>query len=95
MARARHVPESRGSCREALCRGCRLPLIDGLGSLPPLTHLTEEERIRHDAAEVAYRLPIPTVASSKAVLRSSGSPMPSEVQSRRSPAKGSGRSRPP
>lgn len=37
------------------CRGCGLPVIDGLGSWPPLMHLSDPERIDHDAAEAKYK----------------------------------------
>lgn len=37
------------------CRGCGLPVIDGLGSCPPMMHLSEKERIEYDAAEAAYK----------------------------------------
>lgn len=46
-----------------LCRGCGLPVIDNLGSWPPLMHLTDEERIEHDAAEAAYRAAHPDCES--------------------------------
>jgi len=36
------------------CRGCGLPVIDGLGSWLPLMHLSEKERVDHDAAEARY-----------------------------------------
>ncbi|MDH6180770.1 hypothetical protein M2152_000952 [Microbacteriaceae bacterium SG_E_30_P1] len=38
-----------------LCRGCGLEVIDGLGSWPPLMHLSPEQRIEHDAAETRYK----------------------------------------
>lgn len=37
------------------CRGCGLPVIDGLGSWPPLMHLSDQERLDHDAAEARYK----------------------------------------
>jgi len=37
------------------CRACRLPVIDGLGSWPPLVHLTEQERVDHDVAEAKFK----------------------------------------
>ena len=37
------------------CRACGLPVIDGLGSWPPPMHVTEQERIEHDAAEAAFK----------------------------------------
>jgi hypothetical protein len=37
------------------CRGCGLPVIDNLGSWPPLMHLTEDQRLDHDAAEARFR----------------------------------------
>ena len=38
-----------------VCRGCGLPVIDGLGSWPPLMHLSDQERLDHDAAEARYK----------------------------------------
>ncbi|MGV1033775.1 MAG: hypothetical protein ACOYBP_00935 [Microbacteriaceae bacterium] len=38
-----------------VCRGCGLPVFDGLGSWPPLMHLSDQERIDHDAAEASYK----------------------------------------
>lgn len=37
------------------CRGCGLPVIDGLGSFPPLMHLTPKHRLDYDAAEAQYQ----------------------------------------
>ena len=37
------------------CRGCGLPIIDGLGQRPPLLKMTDEERAEHDAADAAFR----------------------------------------
>lgn len=37
------------------CRGCGLPVIDDLGSFPPLIHLTPEQRLEYDAAEAQYQ----------------------------------------
>jgi len=37
------------------CRGCGLPVIDNLGSWPALMHLTEGQRLDHDAAEARFR----------------------------------------
>lgn len=37
------------------CRGCGLPVFDGLGSFPPLMHLSPDERTEYDAAEVKYK----------------------------------------
>ena len=37
------------------CRGCGPPVIDNLGSWPPLMHLSPEERIEHDAAEAQFK----------------------------------------
>lgn len=37
------------------CRACGLPVIDGLGSWPLLMHLTEQERVEHDAAEATFK----------------------------------------
>lgn len=39
----------------AACRGCGLPVIDGLGSFPPLMRLSAEERVEYDAAETRYK----------------------------------------
>ena len=36
------------------CRGCGLPIIDGLGDRPPLLKLTEAERAEFDAADADY-----------------------------------------
>jgi hypothetical protein len=36
------------------CRGCGLPIIDGLGDRPPLLKLTEAERAEFDAADAYY-----------------------------------------
>lgn len=37
------------------CRACGLPVIDRLGSRPPLMHLTDEERVEYDAAEARFK----------------------------------------
>lgn len=37
------------------CRGCGLPVIDGLGSFAPLMHLSAEERVEYNAAEARYK----------------------------------------
>lgn len=37
------------------CRGCGLPVIDNLGSWPPLMHLTDDQRRDHDASEARFR----------------------------------------
>jgi hypothetical protein len=37
------------------CRGCGLPVIDNLGSWPPLMHLSPDERVEHDRAEALFR----------------------------------------
>lgn len=37
------------------CRACGLPVIDGLGSWPPLMHLTEHERADHDVTEAKFK----------------------------------------
>ncbi len=37
------------------CGACGLPVIDGLGSWPPLMHLTEQERVDHDADEAMFK----------------------------------------
>lgn len=37
------------------CRGCGLPVIDGLGSFPPLMQLSPEEQIEYDVAEDCYK----------------------------------------
>ncbi len=37
------------------CRGCGLLVIDGLGSWPPLMHLSDLERIDYDVAEAKYK----------------------------------------
>jgi hypothetical protein len=36
------------------CRGCGLPIIDGLGDRPPLLKLTEAERAEFDTADADY-----------------------------------------
>lgn len=38
-----------------LCRGCELPIMDGLGSWPPLMQLSDEERLQYDAAEAWFK----------------------------------------
>jgi hypothetical protein len=37
------------------CRGCGLPVLDQLGSWPPLLNLTDAERAEHEAADSEYR----------------------------------------
>ena len=37
------------------CRGCGLPIIDGLGDEPAATKMTHEERGAHDAAEADFK----------------------------------------
>lgn len=37
------------------CRACGLPVIDGLGSWPPLMQLTEQERVEYDAAGATFK----------------------------------------
>ena len=37
------------------CRGCGLPILDGLGNWPPLMHLTDERRLEHEVAEAAFK----------------------------------------
>ncbi len=36
------------------CRGCGLPVIDGLGSWPGTSYMSEEERIDYDTAEARF-----------------------------------------
>jgi hypothetical protein len=38
------------------CRGCGLPVTDGLESFPPHMYLAPEERVEHDAAEARCEL---------------------------------------
>lgn len=47
----------------ALCRGCGLPVVDNLGSWPPLMHLTDDERTEYDAAQAVYRRAHPDCGS--------------------------------
>ena len=37
------------------CRGCGLPIIDGLGDEPPLMKMSGEEREAHDTAEADFK----------------------------------------
>jgi hypothetical protein len=37
------------------CRGCGLPVIDNLGSWPPLMRLSPEERTEYDTAEARFK----------------------------------------
>ena len=37
------------------CRGCGLPIIDGIGDLPPLLKMTAEERDASEAAEADFK----------------------------------------
>lgn len=37
------------------CRGCGLPVIDRLGNWPPLLHLTDEERVEYEAAQLLFK----------------------------------------
>lgn len=37
------------------CRGCGLPILDGLGGWPPLLKLTDEERREYEAAEADFK----------------------------------------
>jgi hypothetical protein len=57
--RQRWASESMYLTREeaaagAHCRGCGLPVIDGLGDWGPLMKLSPEQRREHDAQEAAY-----------------------------------------
>lgn len=49
-----HLTRDQAAAGEP-CRGCGLPLIDALGSWPPLMYLSDQERIDHDAAESKYK----------------------------------------
>jgi hypothetical protein len=37
------------------CRGCGLPIIDGLGDRPPLLNMTDAERADHEATEANFK----------------------------------------
>ena len=37
------------------CRGCGLPIVDGLGDRPPLSKMSDDERRRYDANEAEFQ----------------------------------------
>ncbi|WP_416442563.1 hypothetical protein AB3K78_09115 [Leucobacter sp. HNU] len=49
-----YLTREQAAARE-LCRGCGLPIMDGLGDWPPLMQLSDEERLEHDAAEGRFK----------------------------------------